>query len=152
MGSKVSSHAPDFYAMQPLESSANGRYIRQEVDTYARDDISEYFYHSSTWNLHRDMWNEPVLMFRADAVYDRGDEEYATTTVGGRHLTLVAAFDILNPLSFNMNNENEKREYESRITDVYKNKATDQAAWTNGTVSLNGKAYNVRSWKEAWIK
>ena len=152
MGSKVSSHAPDFYAMQPLESSANGRYIRQEVDTYARDDISEYFYHSSTWNLHRDMWNEPVLMFRADAVYDRGDEEYATTTVGGRHLTLVAAFDILNPLSFNMNNENEKREYESRITDVYKNKATDQAAWTSGTVSLNGKAYNVRSWKEAWIK
>ena len=149
---KVSDYAPDFYATQPLESSANGRYIRREVDRYARDDISEFFYHSSTWNLHRDMWNEPVLMFRTDAVYDRGDDEYATTTVGGRRLTLVAAFDKLNPLSYNKDNTSELREYEDRITEVYKNKAANQAAWTGGTVTLNGKAHDVRAWKDTWIK
>ena len=53
-----------------------------------------YLYNKAKWNEYKyltDMWNEPVLMFRVDAVYDRGDE-YSTITENGHRLTLVKEF------------------------------------------------------------
>ena len=138
---KVAKYAPDFYAKQPLEHEQAGRSIRSQTDPAAKNP-QPYFYGTSQWNDHTDMWNEPILFFRMDAVYDRGTE-YATTTLGGHKLTLVA----------------EMKDFTSEVAEdikadayvyVYSSKHNNEQDWYDNTVKVDGDAYVIQNWKIAW--
>ena len=138
---KVAKYAPDFYAKQPLEHEQAGRSIRSQTDPAAKNP-QPYFYGTSQWNDHTDMWNEPILFFRMDAVYDRGTE-YATTTLGGHKLTLVA----------------EMKDFTSEVAEdtkadayvyVYSSKHNNEQDWYDNTVKVDGDAYVIQNWKRAW--
>ena len=97
---KVRIYAPDVYATKgfhPAQAThgqtEDAREIRSQTEPQAMYPES-YLYNKAKWNEFKyltDMWNEPVLMFRVDAVYDRGDE-YSTITENGHRLTLVKEF------------------------------------------------------------
>ena len=138
---KVAQYAPDFYAKQPLEHEQAGRSIRSQTDPAAKTP-QPYFYGTTDWDNHTDMWNEPILFFRMDAVYDRGTE-YATTTLGGHKLTLVA----------------EMKDFTSEVAEdikadayvyVYSSKHNNEQDWYDNTVKLDGDAYVIQNWKIAW--
>lgn len=140
---KVAKYAPDFYAKQPLEHEQAGRSIRSQTDPAAKNP-QPYFYGTSQWNDHTDMWNEPILFFRMDAVYDRGTE-YATTTLGGHKLTLVA----------------EMKDFTSEVAEdtkadayvyVYSSKHNNEQDWYDNTVKLDGVDYTIPNWRNAWNK
>ena len=138
----VNRYAPDFYATQPLASAPDvPRNIRTSPDMTAANDLSAYFYNSNSWGTHLDMWNAPVLMFRTDAVYDRGTE-YATVTLGGHHLRLVARME-----EFESQYEDELR---ASYTLVYTSKMSVYVDTHDGTTWLDGKDYVVPDWKAAW--
>jgi hypothetical protein len=101
----IGRYGEDSYARQPLfgwdgwVDGENGtdRQPRtvKDVDKKAND-VTNYYYDMAKWKTRdfpRDMWNEPVLMFRMTAVYDRGDTEYATRTVDGHTLTPLKVRD-----------------------------------------------------------
>ena len=137
----VNHYAPDFYATQPRESASNVPGIRTSSDKTAANDLSAYFYNSDSWGSHLDMWNAPVLMFRMDAVYDRGTE-YATVTLGGHHLKLVARMaECESPY------EDELRD---AYTHMYTSKSSIYGDMHDGTTWLDGKDYVVPDWKAAW--
>ena len=140
---KVAKYAPDFYAKQPLEHEQAGRSIRSQTDPAARNP-QPYFYGTTDWDNHTDMWNEPILFFRMDAVYDRGTE-YATTTLGGHKLTLVA----------------EMKDFTSEVAEdikadayvyVYSSKHNNEQDWYDNTVKLDGVDYTIPNWRNAWNK
>ena len=140
---KVARYAPDFYAKQPLEHEQAGRSIRSQTDPAARNP-QPYYYGTSQWDDHTDMWNEPILFFRMDAVYDRGSE-YATTTLGGHKLTLVA----------------EMKDFTSAVAEditadayvyVYSSKHNNEQDWYGNTIKMDGDAYVIQNWKRAWNK
>ncbi len=101
-GEKVKKYGPDLYATMGFhpDQATHGRTTdkrpyRTQPESLAQFPES-YIYKYDLWDEYKypaDMWNEPVLMFRADAVYDRGDE-YATITVNGHKLTLVKEFPL----------------------------------------------------------
>ena len=141
----VSTYAPDFYAKQPLEDDPQRpRSIRTEPDEIAEFPQLYEYRRGGTWFDHLDMWNEPVLMFHMDAVYDRGGE-YATTTIGGRKLTLVAELEeFANPV------------YEDVLRDAYVDafarKDSNNADWKSSTFEMDGARYTVPDWRAAWGK
>ena len=69
-------------------ADASTRAPRTEADPRAKD-ITNYIYDRATWKKGTQplsMWREPVLLYRVDVVYDRGDSDYATLTINGHHL------------------------------------------------------------------
>ena len=136
--------APDFYAKQPLENTETERNIRTQTDDAASNNLGAYFYGPDEWKRHLDMWNEPVLMFRVDAVYDRGTD-YSTTTLGGHRLTLVAEIkDFANPL-----NDDELRD---SYIEAYTYKTCNDRDSRSEYVKLDGDVYRVPNWHDAWNK
>ena len=133
---KVISHANDYYAAG----------IRTEADRNAAN-VSNYFY--SHRNMGKDMWNTPVLMFRMDAVYDRGTE-YATRTVNGHLLKpyeLCPAFYI-----FDSDSEIEVEDYNRVIRQAYNYKAQLWKEMKAGLLYVDGKTKQPASWQEVWNK
>lgn len=133
---KVLAHANDYYAAR----------IRTEADQYAAN-VSNYFY--SHRNMGKDMWNAPVLMFRMDAVYDRGTE-YATRTVNGHLLKpyeLCPAFYI-----FDSDSEIEAEDYNRVIRQAYNYKAQLWKEMKAGLLYVDGETEQPASWQEVWNK
>ena len=133
---KVLAHANDYYAA----------HIRTEADRYAAN-VSNYFY--SYRNMGKDMWNAPVLMFRMDAVYDRG-AEYATRTVNGHLLKpyeLCPAFYI-----FDSDSEIEVEDYNRVIRQAYNYKAQLWKEMKAGLLNMDGETKQPASWQEVWNK
>ena len=133
---KVLAHANDYYAA----------HIRTEADRYAAN-VSNYFY--SHRNMGKDMWNTPVLMFRMDAVYDRGTE-YATRTVNGHLLKpyeLCPAFYI-----FDSDSESEVEDYNRVIRQAYNYKAQLWKEMKAGLLYVDGETKQPASWQEVWNK
>ncbi len=133
---KVLAHANDYYAAR----------IRTEADWNATN-VSNYFY--SHRNMGKDMWNTPVLMFRMDAVYDRGTE-YATRTVNGHLLKPYEpcpAFYIFDPDS-----ESEVEDYNRVIRQAYNYKAQLWKEMKADLLYVDGKTKQPASWQEVWNK
>lgn len=91
---KINAYARDYMAMAPfMTEEMQPRQVRKEAEARASD-ITNYIYSKDAWDAKTQplgMWNEPVLLLRVTAVYDRGDYEgYATMTVDGYELTLVS--------------------------------------------------------------
>ena len=90
--SKVSAYGNDYMAKAPTQDKKTvPRPYRTSVENKAKD-VTNYFYNQATWEAGTQpfgMWNEPVLFFRATALYDRGNE-YATRTVDGLELEMVS--------------------------------------------------------------
>jgi len=89
---KVRQYAEDYMAKSPL-SSANTvqRQFRQTTEARAANAI-DYAYNITTWEAGTQpvgMWNEPVLLLRATALYDRG-AVYATKSVDGIEFTMAS--------------------------------------------------------------
>lgn len=141
---KVARYAPDFYARQPLEGSDRERSIRTETDQLALHPSFYEYHRGGQWEEHGDMWNEPVLMFRMDAVYDRGTE-YATTTIGGRKLTLVAELE-------EFAHPENKDELKNSILLAYARKDANNADWADNAFDVDGAHYSVPGWRAAWGK
>ena len=90
------------------------------------------------------MWNEPVLMFRTDAVYDRGTE-YSTITLGGHRLTLVAEIeDFINPADDDALADSFREAY------IYK--GANAKDWAGGQMQLDGTLFTIPNWRTAWEK
>ena len=90
------------------------------------------------------MWNEPVLMFRADAVYDRG-EEYSTITVNGHKLTPVKEF----PLGYGLPDPADEA---ARIKEE---KTVLQAfyalqVFSRDVITEDGIKYQYPDWMQVW--
>ena len=93
----------DSYARMPIFRTDSWEEIETGPDRQHRtqpdpkaNDVTNYYYDMAKWRQRAfptDMWNEPVLMFRMTAVYDRGDEEYGTVTVDGHTLTPLKVRD-----------------------------------------------------------
>ena len=141
---KVARYAPDFYARQPLEGSDRERSIRTATDQLALYPSFYEYHRGGQWEEHGDMWNEPVLLFRMDAVYDRGTE-FATTTIGGRKLTLVAE---LEEFAHPENND----ELKNSILLAYARKDANNADWADNAFDVDGVHYSVSNWRAAWGK
>lgn len=90
---KVAKYGPDYMAARPFNNTAQARACRQETDARALNPVN-YLYNQQTWASAQTkplgMWNEPVLFFRATALYDRGSV-YATRTVDGQDLIFETA-------------------------------------------------------------
>ena len=137
-------YGPDYYATRPLEKSPDyTRDYRTNIDNSATHP-EWYFYGSALWRRSFDMWNEPVLMFRTDAVYDRGTE-YSTRTLGGHNLTLVAEIEEF----VNFANEDELADSQ---TTAYAYKTANGRDWAGGELYLDGTKYTIPTWREAWKK
>ena len=133
---KVIAHANDYYANR----------IRTEADWNATN-VSNYFY--SHRNMGKDMWNTPVLMFKMDAVYDRGTE-YATRTVNGHLLKPYEpcpAFYI-----YDSDSESEVEDYNKVIRQAYNYKAQLGKEMKAGLLYVDGKTKQPASWQEVWNK
>ena len=138
----VGYYATDFYATQPLENTDTDRNIRTQTDDAAVNNVGAFLYGSADWKNHLDMWNEPILMYRVDAVYDRGTE-YATTTFDGHRLTLVAELKCFaSPLNADA--------LKGDLIEVYSFKNANDKEWRDGHMKLDGKTYRVPTWREAW--
>jgi len=132
---KVRRYAEDFYAAQPLEADPN---TARDYRAYANSQAKLpqlYFYTNASWKEYLDMWNEPVLMFRMDVVYDRGSE-YATKTKKGRTLKLVAELD----------------DFHSQVTNAYSLKGMNNKDLLDNDFDVDGDDYIVPDWSEAWNK
>ena len=99
--SKINTYAKDFWAKRPVTSFTGGdntstRPLVTKPDNLATD-LRNYLYNYDLWNefgYPTDMWNEPVVVMAFDAVVDRGPNNYETTTLNGRKLTLVHALPV----------------------------------------------------------
>ena len=156
---KVQKYGPDYFAagkltlLDPKYSSQLGgdRTFRKVADPTA-ETLELYFYDYTSWNAYQyrtDMWNEPLLMFQADAVYDRGDE-YSTVTVHHQHnLTLVAEFPLLHQ-NVGSNEEERKEAEEGYLMTLYSYKALLFEVLHGQNVYLDGRQYAVPDWQAVW--
>ena len=146
---KVKKYAKDLIVYLPLSAADNmgeqggDQPKRQKrTTTDARNaKASNCIYNLATWNSRTfvaDMWNAPVMMFRVTAVYDRGDNDYATETVDGRKLTLYHARQRINE------DYDEKEAYQASI-DLWVGLFTAKEEYF-----LDGKRYNIPTWREVW--
>ena len=147
---KVKLYAKDFYACQPIYSQTGGddvtrRMYRTQTDQRALD-VTNYYYNRALWDKYEyltDMWNEPILMFRCTAVYDRGDDDYSTVTVDGHTLTLVKEIERLtNPI--------DEEDYYENISNLYTLNTGQIRNWQRNTNFLNGMHNSLPAWKYVW--
>ena len=156
---KVAKYGPDLYATKGFhpDQATNGqteapRQYRTTADQTARQ-LNAYYYDFDRWNRYQyptDMWNEPVLFFRVDAIYDRGNE-YATITKKGRKIQGVVLEFPAAAVSTYSDNENEYKDFEDSFINALYNYKT--ATWKDrdgGTVYQDGKNYLIPDWKAVW--
>ena len=150
----VSQYAEDAFARQPLISGDRSavRLPRQKADMKAKD-ITNYFYNRQVWDniqYPTDMWNEPLICFRVDAVYDRGVYDHASITLNNHKLTMANAILFGNELENpNINKTNKKYS----IIDFQALKLSMTTVLLNsqmGLIHLDGKNFQLPSWREAW--
>ncbi|MBO5595839.1 MAG: hypothetical protein J5917_03585 [Bacteroidales bacterium] len=158
---KVQKYGPDYFAagkltlFDPKYSLQLGgeRTFRKAADPTAQT-LELYFYDYNSWNAYQyrtDMWNEPLLMFQADAVYDRGDE-YSTETVHHQHnLTLVAEFPLLHQ-NVGSSEDARKEAEEGYLMTLYSYKALLFEVLHGQNVYLDGGQYAVPDWQAVWRK
>ena len=153
----VAKYAPDLYATKGFheEQATNGqttapRSIRSTVELKATNP-ENYLYDYNRWNVYdypTDMWNEPVLMFYIDAVYDRGGNEYANVTLNGRKLTLEAEFPLV---VVDVDTEQERKEFEQDAIDaLYSFEELNMRDRKAGTTYLDGEQYLIPDWRAVW--
>ena len=145
---KVGSYGIDLVASRPLSlsdgmvkvESTPARQYRTATDARnakARNCV----YNRATWQARSfvtDMWNAPVLMFRVAAVYDRGDNDYATQTLDGHTLTLYHA-----------------RTWKDDNYDAQECYDIVMSGWTGmlddrQNYTLDGKKLDFPTWRQAW--
>jgi hypothetical protein len=150
---KVAKYGKDLYATRgfhPAQGSEADRPYRTQPDPSA-EYPEKYFYNFNAWQDYRfptDMWNEPVLMFRADAVYDRGDE-YATKTVNGHTLTLVKEFPLDYAVPETASAYRRKEVIAQTVSSLYDFKAT---IWLDrANIHVDGQPSSYPSWMSVWI-
>ena len=152
-GEKVKKYGPDLYATMGFhpDQATHGRTTdkrpyRTQPESLAQFPES-YIYKYDLWDEYKypaDMWNEPVLMFRADAVYDRGDE-YATITVNGHKLTLVKEF----PLGFVLPDpadEAARIKEEMGVVQAFYSLQT----FPRDVITEDGEKYQYPDWMRVW--
>ena len=152
-GEKVKKYGPDLYATMGFhpDQATDGRTtakrpFRTQPESLAQFPES-YLYRFDQWEKYAypgDMWNEPVLMFRADAVYDRG-EEYSTITVNGHKLTPVKEF----PLGYGLPDPADEA---ARIKEE---KTVLQAfyalqVFSRDVITEDGEKYQYPDWMRVW--
>ena len=151
----VSLYSEDSYARQPIYATdafkygatGDDRLPRSKADDLAKD-VTNYYYDMARWQNRTfplDMWNEPVLMFRTTAVYDRGDKEYATITTDGHVLRPLKLRD---PKSW-LDNGDDLYERFSIITyDTWSTVMCDQ----RNDIYLDGKIFKWPDPHKTWSK
>ena len=150
---KVKKYGPDLYATMGFhpDQATHGRTtakrpFRTQPESLAQFPES-YRYSFDLWEKYAypgDMWNEPVLMFRADAVYDRG-EEYSTITVNGHKLTPVKEF----PLGYGLPNPaDEAARIKEEKTVVHAFYALQ--VFSRDVITEDGVKYQYPDWMRVW--
>jgi hypothetical protein len=146
---KVNKYAKDFYAAQPVTilTGGDGKTRRQfrQVDERA-DDVTNFYFNQGVWDNYQyklDMWNEPVLLFRMTRLYDRGDNEYATQTVDGLRMTMIAHDE-------DRFSKEKNAEYNGEYTSIYAFWNTLLSCFTKDTNLMDGKVMRLPKWDEAW--
>ena len=149
----VTLFADDVFAKGPFEIGEPNQSIRTAPDSKAND-VTNYYYNINTWGpgtqpapamQSLSMWNEPVLLFRYTAVYDRG-REYATKTVDGHTLTLVSTI----PFDKYKGNELEQPDDDPETLHTWYSVTLGYV--TPEYYHLNGEGKSVISWRDAWVK
>ena len=152
-GEKVKKYGPDLYATMGFhpDQATDGRTTdkrpyRTQPESLAQFPES-YRYSFDLWEKYAypgDMWNEPVLMFRADAVYDRG-EEYSTITVNGHKLTPVKEF----PLGYGLPDPaDEAARIKEEKTVVHAFYALQ--VFSRDVITEDGEKYQYPDWMRVW--
>ena len=155
---KVAKYGPDLCATKgfhPAQAThgqtEEDRPYRTQTEPLAELPES-YIYNYNRWqeyNYPTDMWNEPVLMFRADAVYDRGDE-YATYTVNGRKLTLVKEFPLDYAVPEAAGDIERKEEVDRVMSSLYAYKLT---IWQDRpNMHEDGRQFQYPDWMSIWMR
>ena len=142
----VKTYADELFAKAPyLDSESQNSPIRSQADARAND-VTNYYYNMDNWGPGTrqtpqteplSLWNEPVLLFRYDAVYDRGHNEYATRTVNGHTLTRVS--------TVNWGDD-------ADLVDLHGWVSNATSYITPEYYRLNGEGALVINWKKAWVK
>ena len=150
----VTKWAEDVYARQPLSKFSGGdevtkREPRKDATSLALS-VTNYLYNRNIWQNYQyctDMWNEPLVCYRATAVYDRG-LDHATITVDGHQLTLVHAQPIYQ----------DENDYD--LTIRYGSTLDSLIGWLNNMAALfigddmlhlDGKSIKQPTWRETWL-
>ena len=134
---KVNQYGDDVVARAPLNKSTN---IPRPFRTFAEpraQQVNNYEYNLQTWTAGTQplgMWNEPVLIMRATALYDRG-AEWATRTVDGIDLEVVSEGSTY-------------LDEELEATDGFYRQAYDYN--TEKERRVNGLKNTIPSWQTIW--
>ena len=108
--------------------------VRTLADPRATD-ISNYLWTDGRFVTDAtSMWNEPVLVFRATKVYDRGAEVHGTKTFHGHHIVKVIPGSLHDPTKIN---QTAVPIYV--LTEIW-------GALTNNLVTLDGKPYEFKNY------
>ena len=76
----VKTYAPDKWAVLPLRKSTDRRNIRTEADTRALSVRNYLWMNGELATNATSMWNEPVAVFRATKIFDRGYTDHGRKT------------------------------------------------------------------------
>ena len=146
---KVTLYAKDFYACQPIVNTGGDgktrRMYRTQPDQRALD-VTNYYYNRAVWDKYEyltDMWQEPLLMFRFTAVWDRGDNDYSTVTVDGHTLTLIQE-------PKNLAEAEDEWDFNNVLNALYSVNATQYSNFSLPTNFINGLLFELPSWKYVW--
>ena len=148
----VQRYGKDFYACQPIVHQLGGtdkekQPYRTEADPRAKN-MANYFYNRVVMENETfapDMWNEPVLMFRTTAVYDRGEKDYATVTIDGHDLTLIKRCD-----PYIVHGDHTADDVNDDINGSYALIASEWDSNNRNTTWLDGKLFHLPKWRETW--
>jgi len=136
---KVNQYGNDIVARAPYLNTLNiPRPIRTFTEPRAQQ-VSNYAYDLQTWTAGTQpvgMWNEPVLIMRATALYDRG-AEWATRTVDGIDLVVVSEGALFKNIT-----------EEEDLTDGFYKEAYDYN--TAEERRVNGMKNTIPTWQAIW--
>lgn len=135
----VNQYGDDVVARAPLfKTNTVPRPFRQNAEPQAQQ-VNNYEYDLQTWTAGTQplgMWNEPVLIMRATALYDRGGE-WATQTVDGIDLVLVTE-----------GADYAEIDEDHDATSFFYRQAYDYC--TAAERRVNGINYPIPSWQSVW--
>ncbi len=150
----VTKYAKDYYACQPLWPNSGGDFTtprtqRTQPDARA-ENVTNYYYDKNAFNgftFPGDMWNSPVLMFRATAVYDRGKDDHATVTLDGHTLTLVKT---ASHYIIGSEYADDQRDLDENYYSVYGILTGEAENMSRPSNYLNGALFTPPTWQQAW--
>ncbi|MBR4899262.1 MAG: hypothetical protein IKZ48_10805, partial [Prevotella sp.] len=149
----VKKYAKDVFALWPLGYISGGdpnteRNYRTQTDARA-ENVTNYYYDKNVFNSFTfpgGMWNEPILMFRVTAVYDRGKDDHATITIDGHTLTLVktARMFVLGE------GADTQEDLDENIMGAYAMIECEDKNLHSQYDFLNGAQFTPSTWSQAW--